>query len=86
MYTNGEVSWPIGEAELAINALADAGVVILGLDVRHVDKDGRTQEVAWSSFSRLAQMTPKITWRDLARMPCWLSNEQPRMNSVTGFS
>jgi hypothetical protein len=51
VYTNGEVSWPIGESERAIDGLCDAGFVILGLDVRRVDGEGRTSKVAWSYFA-----------------------------------
>jgi hypothetical protein len=51
VYANGEVSWPINDAERAIHALADAGLLILGLDVRQVDNDERIREVAWSSFN-----------------------------------
>lgn len=49
-YANGEVSWPIDGAERAIRALADAGFVILGLDVRRLDDAGGIHEIAWSSF------------------------------------
>lgn len=52
IYDNGEISWPIGDAEGAINSLADAGFVILGLDVRRHDDHGHTWETAWSDFSR----------------------------------
>jgi len=47
---NGEVVWPLDHAAEAINALADAGQVVLGLDVRDYDGTGRFIEVAWSSF------------------------------------
>lgn len=48
---NGEVSWPRTEAARAINSLADAGYVILGIDVQRFDDQGQTWEVAWSDFS-----------------------------------
>ena len=48
--SNGEVRWPVDQAPAAISALADAGQVILGLDVRAYEEDGRFIEVAWSSF------------------------------------
>lgn len=48
---NGEVSWPRTEAAKAINALADAGHLILGTDVQRFDDHGHTWEAAWSDFS-----------------------------------
>jgi hypothetical protein len=47
---NGEVWWRSDAAERAVNALADAGRVILGLDLREYDNDGRFFETAWSAF------------------------------------
>jgi hypothetical protein len=47
---NGEVSWPDNEASTAIDALAAAGLMVLGLDIRFYDADGRFYEVAWTSF------------------------------------
>jgi hypothetical protein len=52
IYDNGEISWPTEDAERAINSLADAGFVILGLDVRRHDDQGHTWETPWSDFSR----------------------------------
>jgi hypothetical protein len=46
---NGEVSWPFDEAAAAIVALAEAGFVVLGLDVRR-QNDQFTMETAWSAF------------------------------------
>lgn len=46
---NGEVVWPLDEAASAINALADSGRVVLGLDVRG-GSDGGTPETPWSVF------------------------------------
>ncbi len=51
IYENGEISWPIADAQRAINSLADAGFVILGLDVRRHDDEGHTRETPWSDFS-----------------------------------
>ena len=51
VYDNGEISWPIADASRAINSLADAGLVILGIDVRRHDDAGHTWETAWSDFS-----------------------------------
>ena len=47
---NGEVMWPVGEAEQAIEALAAVGRVVLGTDVRDYQPDGSFFETAWSSF------------------------------------
>jgi hypothetical protein len=51
IYANGEISWPIADAPMAINSLADAGFVILDLDVRRRDDHGHTWETPWSDFS-----------------------------------
>ncbi len=48
--TGSEVMWPLAEAAAAVNALADAGRRVLGLDVRDYDEDGRYFEHAWSLF------------------------------------
>lgn len=50
MLDNGEVMWPAEQAEEAVVALADAGLIVLGLDVRDYSGDGGFVEVAWSSF------------------------------------
>ncbi|HKE65565.1 MAG TPA: hypothetical protein VKB59_13090 [Micromonosporaceae bacterium] len=47
---NGEAWWTAQHGEAAINALADAGFVILGLDLREHDGEGRFVEVAWSDY------------------------------------
>jgi hypothetical protein len=46
---NGEVEWALADAPRVINALADAGFVVLGLDLRSYP-DGQTVEAPWSSF------------------------------------
>ena len=46
----GEVLWPLTQAADAINALADARRIILGLDLRDYADDGSFVEIAWSSF------------------------------------
>jgi hypothetical protein len=51
IYDNGEISWPIAGAQEAIDSLADAGFLILGLDVRRHDDRGHTWETPWSDFS-----------------------------------
>jgi hypothetical protein len=43
---NGEVAWPLADAPAVINALADGGRLILGLDLRTYDEEGRIWEVA----------------------------------------
>lgn len=48
---NGEVSWPISLASIAIEALADSGRLILGLDIRDYSSDGTFMEVPWSSYA-----------------------------------
>lgn len=47
---NGEIEWPLPLAQAAVGALASAGRIILGLDVRDYDAEGRFVEVAWSVF------------------------------------
>jgi hypothetical protein len=49
VFGNGEVAWPNDHAEAAINALADAGKRILGLDARTLHPDGGIMEVPVSS-------------------------------------
>jgi hypothetical protein len=48
---NGEVTWPLADAAAVVDALADAGRVVLGLDVRTYGDDGSIAEVAWSDHS-----------------------------------
>jgi hypothetical protein len=52
---NGEIEWRLADVPQAINALAAAGCVILGLDLRSYP-DGKTMEVPWSSFEPVASM------------------------------
>ena len=47
---NGEVMWSRAAAEYAIEALAAADRVVLGLDIRDYQPDGSFIEIAWSSF------------------------------------
>jgi hypothetical protein len=51
IYDNGEISWPIADAQGAKDALADARFLILGLDVRRHNDRGHTWEAPWSDFS-----------------------------------
>jgi len=47
---NGEVAWRLDEATDAINALADNGQIILGLDFREYFPDDGYLEMPWSSY------------------------------------
>src|SRR5688500_17908249 len=47
---SGEVAWPLEAAAKAINALSDAGYLVLGLDLRNDPADGFISEVPWSSY------------------------------------
>jgi hypothetical protein len=47
---NGEVEWPLAIARSAVDALAQLGFVVLGLDLREYDDDGGFVEVAWSVY------------------------------------
>jgi hypothetical protein len=47
---NGEVSWHVRDAAAVLSELAAAGRVVLGLDVRDYDEDGRFFEIAWSVY------------------------------------
>lgn len=44
---NGEVSWHHHTVRAAIDAIAGAGFVILGLDLRTFDEYSRVSEIAW---------------------------------------
>ena len=47
---NGEICWPMKLASAAVNAMADSGQVILGLDIREYDEAGKSFfEYAWSN-------------------------------------
>lgn len=47
---NGEIEWPLPLARAAVGALAAAGRIIVGLNIRDYDVEGRFVEVAWSEF------------------------------------
>lgn len=47
---NGEVSWHVRDAPAALTQLADAGRVVLGLDIRDYDDHDSFVEVAWSVY------------------------------------
>jgi len=63
---NGEVAWPVAFAHDAIVALARAGFVVLGLDVRTYGADGSIMEVAWSSFGGTVSIDSITEARDEA--------------------
>ncbi|MCP2048982.1 UNVERIFIED_ORG: hypothetical protein J3D58_003054 [Paenarthrobacter nicotinovorans] len=48
---NGEVSWPAPQASAVIEALADSGRLVLGLDVRDYQSDGTFIELPWWSYT-----------------------------------
>lgn len=47
---NGEVFWHVRDTPAVLHELAQAGRVVLGLDVRDYDEDRRFVEVAWSVY------------------------------------
>src|SRR5258708_23197882 len=81
---SGEVEWPLDRAASAINALADARCVVLGLDMRRYDDGGGTWEIPWSDHSagrkdlsdpdeaRQAALDALERWNDSAPIsPMW---------------
>jgi hypothetical protein len=48
---NGEVSWHVRDTPAVLTELAEAGRVVLGLDIRNYDDDGTFLEVAWSVYN-----------------------------------
>ena len=58
VFHNGEVAWPNDDAEVAINALAANGNVILGLDARTLYPDGGVMEVPVSAWETHADESP----------------------------
>lgn len=50
-HQNGEVSWHLNDAASVVTALADAGRVLLGIDVRSYAADGSFIETAWSVYN-----------------------------------
>lgn len=69
---NGEVMWPFEHAEAALIALAHAGHVVLGVDLRSDGPDGTTSrtglatEVPWGSYEPRASRDPIRDARDSA--------------------
>lgn len=60
---NGEASWSRADALQAIEALTEAGCVVLGLDLRSYDSDGSVLEVAWSVFQPSGDDTDPAEFR-----------------------
>lgn len=56
---HGETTWRIEAAVSAIQALAEAGRVVLGLDVREYAIDGTFTEAAWSSYEPTGNGDPE---------------------------
>ncbi len=48
---NGEVSWHVRDASAVLSELANAGRVVLGLDMRDYADDGTFLEIAWSVYN-----------------------------------
>ena len=51
VHPNGEVSWHVRDAPAVLSELAEAGRVVLGLDMRDYDDDGSFLEIAWSVYN-----------------------------------
>lgn len=47
---DGEVSWQLGDAPAVIHELSQAGLVVLGLDIREYYEDGSFLEIPWSVY------------------------------------
>lgn len=48
---NGEVSWHVQDVPALVSELAEAGRVVLGLDIRDYEDDGTFLEVAWRVYN-----------------------------------
>lgn len=59
VFHNGEVAWPNDDAESAINAPADTGKLILGLDARTLHPDGGVMEIPVSAWRSSPARRPK---------------------------
>ncbi len=51
MDSNGEASWHLRDAPAVLGELAEAGRVVLGLDMRDYNEHGAFVEVAWSIYN-----------------------------------
>ncbi len=52
VFSNGEVAWTADRAAAAIDALADRGRVVLGLDARRLYPDGGLMEIPVSALQQ----------------------------------
>ncbi|OFW58885.1 MAG: hypothetical protein A2133_02350 [Actinobacteria bacterium RBG_16_64_13] len=50
LVAGGDFGWPLDEASDVIQALADAGAVIVGVEAWSVDSAGVPASVGWSSY------------------------------------
>ncbi len=50
MVAGGDFGWPLEVAEEVIDALADAGAVVTGVEAWSVDAEGVPASVGWSSY------------------------------------
>ncbi len=58
---NGEICWPFGVASAAINAIANVGQVILGLDIRELDEAGKSLfEYTWSNSDTILKAVDAV--------------------------
>lgn len=64
---NGEVCWAISHVTVALDELARANRVVLGLDVRDYSEDGTFFEIAWSSFEPTGSPDDPKNAREQAR-------------------
>jgi hypothetical protein len=64
---NGEVSWALSHVTVALDALARANRVVLGLDVRDYSDDGTFSESALSVFEPTGSPNDPETAREQAQ-------------------
>jgi hypothetical protein len=50
VFANSEVAWPNDHAEAAVEAIAAAGRIVVGLDARTLHEDGTLMEVPISAW------------------------------------
>lgn len=50
MVAGGDFGWPLDIASDVVEALADAGAVVLGVEAWSVDSEGVPASVGWSSY------------------------------------
>jgi hypothetical protein len=64
---SGEVCWALSHVVIALDSLARAGRVVLGLDVRDYHTDGTFIENAWSVFEPTGSPDDPDSAREQAR-------------------